>query len=69
MQDIYHAHEALDRSYLALQIFENMLVDHPFVNGNLEVKAEVDAVADRIAGLYQMIGGIVSAEDPLKNNS
>ena len=68
MQDVYHAHEARDRSYLALQMFENMLVDHSWVNGHSEVKAEVDAIADRLAGLYQTIGGIVG-EDLTKNNS
>jgi hypothetical protein len=56
--DDYHAHEALDRAGMMVDILSDHLAEHPFVLAHPHIKARVDAGVAAIADAYQMIGSI-----------
>jgi hypothetical protein len=56
--DEFHYHEALDRSYLAADIIETMLINHPVFNKHTEIKAKIEKAQELIVEAYQEIGGI-----------
>lgn len=56
LSDPFLRHEALDRAHILLDHFERSVATHPFVEADAELKAQADAIAERMAELYQSIG-------------
>ena len=50
------AHEALDRSYLLLDQFEEYVAKHPFVAQTPHLKEHADNVISIMHDMYKMIG-------------
>jgi predicted RNase H-like HicB family nuclease len=51
--DIFSAHEVLDRSYVIADIIQHMLLDHPVVKKNKELKKKVQQAQNLITEVYQ----------------
>jgi len=62
--DEFHYHEALDRSYIIADMIENVLITHPVIENNKDLKIKVEKAQDIICEVYQMIGGLVVKEFP-----
>ena len=54
--DQFHWHEALDRSMLAFEFFDERVRQHPAIEGTKDLKREADEIADRLFRLYQALG-------------
>ena len=53
--DKFHAHEALDRTFLANEIFESYVIEHPFVFKNEKLRNSAKEILEAMFDLYQMI--------------
>ena len=54
--DNYHAHEALDRTYLVMDMVEIYLLDHPYISSDIDLKEMLEEVSDKLMKVYQLIG-------------
>lgn len=54
--DPFSAHEALDRAASMGDIFDMLIVQHPFVRGDPELLRQAEAVAVAIGDFYQAGG-------------
>lgn len=53
--DDYHIHEALDRTFIAMEMF-SYVSEHPAVTANSEWLKKAEAAHHEMWELYQMIG-------------
>ena len=58
--DAFHAHEALDRTFLVSHTFESFVVEHDFVVADPFLKARAEAIALDLGKFYQEVGVAVS---------
>lgn len=56
--DKYHWHEALDRTSVALEMFEEHVRKHPVVENTLELEEMADKILDDMYALYNRISSI-----------
>lgn len=56
--DKYHWHEALDRTSVALEIFEEHVSKHPAVQNNPDLEEMADKILDDIYAMYNKISSI-----------
>ena len=54
--DVFHGHEALDRTDCVLRMVDLLLVSHPWVEQHPEVAEKIEAASEMLAEAYQMIG-------------
>ena len=54
--DPFSAHEALDRSHLAVSFFSDFVVEHPYVRSHPALVREADELAERSGAFYQLVG-------------
>lgn len=54
--DEYHAHEALDRTCMLMEIVETQLLNHPYIQANLAMGVLADQALLALSELYQLIG-------------
>jgi len=54
--DEYHAHEALDRTYMLCGTFGDYILDHPYVTSDPDLLRRAKKVAKHLSALYQEIG-------------
>jgi hypothetical protein len=54
--DQFHWHEALDRSLLAFEFFDQYVRQHSAVQASKKLKRETAEIADRMFRLYQALG-------------
>ncbi len=54
--DEFHWHEALDRSFLAFEFFNEKVAEHVAVRSTKELKREAADIAHRLFRLYQELG-------------
>ena len=54
--DPFHWHEALDRSLLAFEFFDERVAQHPAVQQSPELRREAEEIASRMFKLYQALG-------------
>lgn len=52
----WFAHEALDRTYLSLDQFEEYVAKHPFIDQTPHLKEQAEKVISVMHDMYQMIG-------------
>lgn len=50
------AHESLDRMFLIMDMFDQYVLDHPFVNMTPHLKVCAEKLSEDMAKMYQMIG-------------
>lgn len=55
--DKFHWHEALDRTHIAVDTFNEHIVSHPVIQQMNDLKSAADKASDALMELYQMIGG------------
>jgi len=60
--DVFHYHEALDRSYVLSDMFSNNILDHPVIKNHLELKKDAEIIAYKLIELYQKIGNITDSQ-------
>lgn len=53
--DDFHWHEAFDRTFAIMHMFNEMVVDHPVVQQNPEILALAGGVNERLYALYKLI--------------
>lgn len=51
-----HMHEACDRTYMLADSFEELLVNHPAVQNNPDLREKADAISEALWNLYQETG-------------
>lgn len=49
-------HEALDRSYLIIQMVEDYLIKHPATNAHPEIKEKIEKAQELLSEAYQDFG-------------
>jgi hypothetical protein len=54
--DQFHYHEAMDRTYIAGDVVERMLTEHPVFQKHKRLKHKVERALDILAGVYQELG-------------
>ena len=54
--DIFHAHEALDRTYVCMNHFIYYVRDHDFIEENLELKQLAMEIENKLGDLYIKVG-------------
>ena len=54
--DAFHRHEALDRSFLALEFFSEYVREHPAVHADPKLRRQAEAIVGRMYKLYQSLG-------------
>ena len=62
--DEFHWHEALDRSLLAFEFFDERVRQHPAIEQTKELQREAQAISDRMFQLYQSLGARHLARRP-----
>ncbi len=60
--DKYHYHEATDRCYIVANMIDNMLIQHPVIHENEELKRKAKKAQEHILEVYQMIGNLKGNE-------
>ncbi len=58
MMDEFSHHEALDRSSLIAEVFEQQLANHAFIKAHPDLAKRCDRIADALGELYQAIGRV-----------
>lgn len=53
--DQFHAHEALDRTFLVSEMFDGYVLDHPFIFKNEKLMKEAEEISFAMFNLYQNI--------------
>lgn len=54
--DEYHAHEALDRTNMFVDMLESQLANHPYITQDPKKVKQVDNTLKALGKLYQQIG-------------
>lgn len=54
--DQFHAHEALDRSNMLVEIIDQQLLTHPYIKADPKKVALVEKATKALFKLYQQIG-------------
>lgn len=54
--DDYSRHEALDRSFLLMDMIYQILVSHPYIQSQPKLQAHAEKAADQLNKVYQAIG-------------
>jgi hypothetical protein len=54
--DRFHWHEALDRSLLASEFFDDNVLQHPAIEANQDLRREAAEISKRLFRLYQSVG-------------
>lgn len=62
--DPFHAHEALDRTNLALEFIDMHLYSHPYIEANEDLQKDVEKASVLLCGVYQKIGEKHLGETP-----
>ncbi len=62
--DQFHWHEALDRSMLAFEFFEERVHEHPAVQRTPKLKREAKQISERLFRLYQTIATLPLKDPP-----
>lgn len=53
--DKWYAHESLDRTYMILDMFDEYVIKHPFVNQSHDLLAQARELESLMCDLYQAI--------------
>ena len=56
--DVFHQHEALDRTHLVLCMIDDHLLSHPFVAQHPKIEKKIKEAARCLADAYQRIGTV-----------
>lgn len=59
-----HEVQALEATSIMASIFENHVLEQPFVQAYPQLKVEAESLCERINFLYQMIGAVVCDRMP-----
>jgi hypothetical protein len=59
----YHYFEVMDRSYIAVDIFNEHIVDHPAVQSNPELKKQAEYVSDILYKFYCLTSNYLDGTD------
>ena len=51
-----YQHEALDRTHVVSTLFDDVLVEHPYIVAHPDLKEQVDRISELLGDLYQAIG-------------
>ena len=51
-----HMHEACDRTYMLADSFEEVIVNHPAVQNNPDLREKAEAISEALWNLYQEAG-------------
>lgn len=54
--DQWYAHESLDRMFLVMEMFNQYVLDHPFVEKTPRLKARAEKLSEDMMKMYQRIG-------------
>ena len=54
--DQWYAHESLDRMFLVMEMFNQYVLDHPFVDKTPHLKARAEKLSTDMMEMYQRIG-------------
>lgn len=54
--DPFLTHEAMDRTHVAAEYFEEHVLSHAFIKGSKEVHKKATAIRDKMQELYQVLG-------------
>lgn len=68
MVDIYHYHEALDRTHIVTNIVADYLGEHPVYEKHVNLKKKIDVISDELNSLYQEIGNLTDVIDQTPSN-
>jgi len=67
--DSYHYHEAIDRTYLAINFIEENLTQHPVYHKHIELKTKIDEITSGLVELYQLIGNLDDTREENEKDS
>lgn len=56
--DSYHYHEALDRTYVVIDIIDSTLLQHPVFNKHKKFKKKINDIINDLSIIYQITGGL-----------
>lgn len=54
--DQWYAHESLDRMFLVLEMYNQYVLDHPFVHHTPHLKQRAEQLYEDMAKMYHEIG-------------
>lgn len=66
--DAFHYHEALDRTYVAADMINRNLTEHPVVKRHKELRKRMGIVEKNLYEIYQLIGTLESVLFKEKND-
>lgn len=64
--DEFGWHEAIDRTFLVQDFFQNSVVDHPVISHTQELAQMADEIGTLLGKLYQRIGELDYQNNPQK---
>jgi hypothetical protein len=68
--DSYHYHEACDRTYLVVNLINDILMEHPVFQEHKTFRKKIDQITDDLISIYQVTGALQSKKmDEEENNS
>lgn len=53
--DKFHYHEAIDRTFMIMEMVDNFLIEHPLFRKLNDCKKDANEIMDRLCDLYQKI--------------
>ena len=56
--DTFHLHEALDRSFICMEMVERLILEHPYIQANEILKAKAEEAHQLLFEIYQCIGSL-----------
>lgn len=54
--DTYHLNEALDRSFICMEIIERLMLEHPIIQSNKILEKKTQEAHQLLFSIYQDIG-------------
>lgn len=56
--DSYHYHEALDRTFVVVNIVDSTLLQHPVIQKHKKFKKKINNIINDLSTIYQITGGL-----------
>lgn len=57
-KDPVSAHEVLDRVSIVAMMFEQFVLEHPFVRQTPDLSARAEYISEKLGSLYQLAGSV-----------
>jgi len=60
--DPFYWHEAIDRTYIVIDIIQSHILDHPVFTQTESLKAKAEKAQELLSEVYQEIGNMIDSD-------